>query len=181
MIQAGERNAKLPSRDECLALLREYGCNERVIAHCKAVSELAVKFARRCGADVRLVEIGGLLHDLGRCKAHTIVHAVEGAKIARERRLPKELVDIIERHIGAGITSDEARKLGLPEKDYVPVTLEEKIVSHSDNLLAGTKRTTVKEAVGYLVREGHAEAARRILELHKELSSRCGVDLDVIL
>ena len=180
MTAAKARRAALPSRDESIELLRECGCNDRVIAHCKAVSALAVKIAKRCGGDVRLVEIGGLLHDLGRCKAHTISHAVEGAKIARERKLPEALVNIIERHIGAGITKDEAKELGLPEKDYIPLTLEEKIVSHSDNLMSGVDRTSVNEAVAYLTREGEAQAALRMLALHKELSATCGVDLDDI-
>lgn len=180
MTGAKRRRAALPSRDESIRLLRECGCDERVVAHCEAVSRLAVKIARRCGADVELVEIGGLLHDLGRCRAHTIAHAVEGAKAAREHDLPEELVSIIERHIGAGISKDEAKRLGLPEKDYTPVTLEEKIVCHTDNLISGTERTGVMEAVARLARQGQAEAALRMLDLHRELSSRCGMDLDEI-
>lgn len=151
-----------------------------MIAHCKAVSALAVKIAKRCGGDLRLVEVGGLLHDLGRCRSHTISHAVEGARIARERNFPELLVNIIERHIGAGITSSEAKSLGLPEKDYVPTTLEEKIVSHSDNLMSGVERTGIKEAVAYLARQGQDAAAKRMLALHRELSSRCGTDIDEI-
>ncbi len=180
MTEARTRPGALPSRDECIDLLRECGCNDRVIAHCEAVSALAVKFAKRCGADVRLVEVGGLLHDLGRCRAHTIAHAVEGAKLARERKLPEALVNIIERHIGAGINKAEAKGLGLPEKDYIPMTLEEKIVAHSDNLMSGVERTGIKAAVGYLTRQGQSEAALRMLALHKELSAACGIDLDNI-
>lgn len=180
MTGAKAGRASLPSRDECIELLRACGCNERVVAHCIAVSTLAVKIAKRCGGDVSLVEVGGLLHDLGRCRSHTITHAVDGARIARERNLPEPLVNIIERHIGAGITRSEAKSLGLPEKDYVPVTLEEKIVSHSDNLMSGVERTGIGEAVAYLARRGQAEAAKRMLALHKELSARCGTDIDEI-
>ncbi len=180
MTAARGRPEALPSRAECVALLREYGCSEEVVAHCEAVSALAVKFAKRCGGDIKLVEIGGLLHDLGRCRAHTIAHAVEGARIAKDRKLPEALVNIIERHIGAGINRSEAKELGLPEKDYVPLTLEEKIVAHSDNLMSGVERTGIKEAIGYLTRQGQSEAALRMLALHKELSAACGVDLDDI-
>jgi uncharacterized protein len=174
------RPAKLPSRNECLQLLRENGCSEDVVEHCIAVSKLAGKIARHCGADVELVEIGGLLHDLGRCRAHDIRHAVEGAKVARENELAEPLVKIIERHIGAGIKRSEAKELGLPEKEYIPKTLEEMIVSHSDNLIAGTKRTTVREAAAYLTREGMQEPAIRILNLHRRLSKLCGMDVDEI-
>jgi uncharacterized protein (TIGR00295 family) len=175
-----EKARSLPSRDECLAMLRECGCNEKVVAHCLAVSSLAVRFAKRCEADVELVEAGSLLHDLGRCRSHGIDHAVLGAEIAREKKLPDRLVRVIERHIGGGITRAEAKRLGLPEKDYVPRTLEEKLVSHADNLIAGTRRTTVKEAVGWLVRQRLPDAAMRVLKLHEELSAACGMNLDDI-
>jgi uncharacterized protein (TIGR00295 family) len=163
-----------------LRYLQENGCDETVVKHCLAVSELAVKIAKRCRADVHLVEIGGLLHDLGRCKSHTLTHAVEGAKIARSLNMPSALVKIIERHIGAGILPDEAVRLGLPRTDYSPKTLEEKIVAHADNLISGAKRTTVKEAAAYLVRTGQPEVAQRVLALHKGLSSSCGIDIDLI-
>lgn len=176
---AGKADVReLPSRDECIALLREHGCNDDVIRHCLAVAELAVKMARRCEADVQLVEVGALLHDLGRCESHGIDHAVRGAKLAKSEKLPDEVVKIIERHIGAGIVRSEAKGLGLPAKDYVPETLEEKIVSHADNLIAGTQRTTVKQAVGWLVRQGLHEPALKVLKLHEELSAKCGMNLD---
>jgi len=160
--------------------LRENGCDEIVIKHCEAVSALAVKIAKRCRADVRLVEIGGLLHDLGRCKSHTLTHAVEGAKIATSLKLPAALVKVIERHIGAGILPDEAAKLGLPKRDYSPRTLEERIVAHADNLMSGHRRTGVKDAAAYLVRSGQQDIARRVLALHEELSRSCGIDIDDI-
>lgn len=174
--KASGRN--LPSRDECIALLQECGCGEDVIRHCLVVTELALKMAKKCEADIRLVEVGALLHDLGRCRSHGIDHAVRGAEIARSKKLPAEVVKIIERHIGAGIPRSEAKELGLREKDYIPQTLEEKIVSHADNLTAGTERTTVKQAVGWLVRKGLHEPALKVLTLHEELSARCGMNLD---
>lgn len=174
------RPAKLPTRDECIKLLRQNGCDDEVIRHCEAVSALAVKFARKCGADVALVEAGGLLHDLGRCRTHEIAHAVEGARVAEELDLPDPLIKIIERHIGAGISSAEAKRLGLPRKDYTPRTVEEMIVAHADNLVAGSRRTSVKEAVGYLARKGQHEPAMKVFKLHEKLSRLCGIDLDEI-
>ena len=52
-------------------------------------------------------------------------------------------MNIIERHIGAGITEREAEKLGLPVKSYLPETLEEKIVAHADNLTSGSKEVDI--------------------------------------
>ena len=171
---------ELPTREQAMQYLRANGCDETVIRHCVAVSALAVKIAKRCRADIKLVEMGGLLHDLGRCKSHTLTHAVEGARLATSLDLPDALVKIIERHIGAGIKPNEAAKLGLPRKDYSPRSLEEKIVAHADNLMSGTDRTTVKEAAAYLVRSGQHEIARRVLALHEDLSAVCGMDVDKI-
>ena len=56
-----------------------------------------------------------------------------------------KISEIIKRHIGAGISKEEARALGLPEDDYFPRSLEEKIVAHADNLVKGTSRITVAE------------------------------------
>lgn len=170
----------LPGRDECIAMLRESGCDQKVIDHSVAVADLAVRVARKAEADVSLVEAGALLHDIGRCRSHGIDHAVVGVKLAEEMRLPRAVVRIIERHIGGGLARSEARALGLPEKDYIPKTLEEKIVAHADKLISGTRRTTVKEAVGQFVRQGLHDAAMRILKLHEELSRLCGVNVDDI-
>lgn len=172
---------KLPSRDEAIELLRRTGCDENVVNHCLAVSDLAVKMARKCGADLKLVEIGGILHDLGRSRTHSISHAVEGAEIARELGLPDELVRIIERHVGGGVSKEEARTLSLPARDYMPRTLEEKLVAHADNLFAGTRRQSVKEEIAHLIRKGQLVPAKKILKLHRELEKACGIDPDMIV
>ncbi len=169
---------RVPDRDECLRLLSEHGCDSEVIAHCVAVTELAVRIAKRCRADVPLVQAGALLHDIGRCRTHDLMHAVEGARIAKELKLPQALCKIIERHVGAGITAEEAARMDIPKKDYTPQTLEEKIVAHADNLLSGSRRTTIEEAVSHLARKGHHESALKMLRLHEELSEMCGTNID---
>lgn len=180
MTATKEKKALLPSSDECIRILREHACDQEVISHCEAVSDLAVRIAKRCRADVELVKVGGLLHDLGRCKSHSMTHAVEGARLASELALPDSVVKIIERHIGAGITPKEAELLGLPRRDYTPRTLEEKIVAHADNLFSGTKRTSIEEAVASVTRHGAHEAALKIMRLHEELSKVCRVNIDEI-
>jgi len=125
------------------------GCSPDVVAHCKAVSNMALSIARgvKIGIDHDLVRLGGLFHDIGRSKTHGIDHAVAGVAIARNLGFSDKLVNIIERHIGAGITAKEAMRLGLPEKDYLPRTIEEKIVSYADNLVSGTREMQFYEAL----------------------------------
>jgi len=172
----------LPNSNEAINILKEKGADEELLKHCKAVSSLAVKIANKCKkpVDTDLVKIGGLLHDLGRINTHGIEHGVEGGKLAREIGLPKEIARIMERHIGGGLSKEDAERLGLPKKNYIPETLEEKIIAHADNLISGHKRAEVVEAISRLVRLREEEGAKRILALHKELSELCGIDLDLL-
>ncbi|MCD6571697.1 MAG: TIGR00295 family protein [Thermoplasmata archaeon] len=170
----------IPSAEECIDLLRKVGCPGEVIKHSLLVRDIAVEIAKCANADVKLVEAGALLHDIGRSKTHGIMHGVEGAKIARKLGLPKVLVNIIEHHLGAGISLEEAKKLGLPPKDYTPKTLEEKIVAHADNLTEGSRKQSIKEAIEKEIKRGKAELAKKMLRLHEELSNYCGIDIDEI-
>lgn len=168
---------------DALALLIKAGCSSSVIDHCKTVavyareisikiSENAVKRGNTVDIDIDAVFIGGLLHDLGRSKTHGIRHSIEGAAIAVENGLDEKLVRIIERHIGAGIPMDEALGLGLPEKDYMPVAIEEKIVAHADNLIFGDKIGTVEELMINLKRKKiDDKVIRRFIELNDEITA----------
>jgi uncharacterized protein len=131
------------------AVLITAGCSKDVVAHCIAVSTIAVSLAGRVKVplDRELVRQGGLLHDIGRARTHGIDHAVAGVAIARELGFSERLVLIIERHIGAGITAAEAVRLGIPQKDYLPLTVEEKIVSYADNLTNGIREMLFYEAL----------------------------------
>jgi len=170
----------VPSPEECLNLLKKSGCSDKVIKHCKAVRDVAVRMAKKTHADVELVEAGALLHDIGRSKTHGILHALEGAKIARRFELPEIIVNIIERHIGAGISMEVAMKLNLPPKNYIPKTLEEKIVCHADSLIDNCEKQNIENEVERALREGHKEYAERLVELHKELSEICSMDVNLI-
>ena len=175
---------RLPSRRKALNLLLKAGCSRKVVEHCKAVAAVAVQIARACekkglNVDVQLVEIGALLHDIGRSKTHSVDHAVVGMEIAESLGLPDTVVSIIGRHVGGGITVDEAERLGWPVGDYVPRTLEEKIVAYADKLIEGLRRVPIEQAIEKLswdLGETHP-AIERVKKLHAELSSVIG-DLD---
>lgn len=170
----------IPSPDKCIDLLKITGCSKEVINHCIAVRDIAVKIAKKANANIELVEAGSLLHDIGRSKTHGIHHAIEGVKIAKKLDLDESIIKIIERHIGAGLISEDTKKLGLPAKDYKPVSLEEKIVCHADNLVNGSKRQPVEIEVEKALTKGLKDYAIRLVNLHKELSEICGIDLNKI-
>ncbi len=132
-----------------LEVLVSAGCSRDVVAHCLAVSQKAMAIAGQVSVpvDEELVRLGGLFHDIGRARSHDIHHALAGVKIGRELGFSEQLLSIIERHIGAGITATEAERLGLPKKDYLPVTPEEKIVSYADNLTKGSEPMLFEQAM----------------------------------
>lgn len=169
------------SSREAVELLRRAGCSPSVIQHCEAVSKLAVEFARRLTSkgikvDLELVRIGGLLHDIGRSRTHKIDHAVVGAEILHSFDLPTSVIHIVERHTGSGIPADEAVELGLPNRDFVPETLEEKIVSYADKLIEGNHEISFGEALRKFAEdlgESHA-AVNRFKKAHSELLKKLG-------
>jgi len=131
-------------------VLIQAGCSPGVVAHCKAVSRTAVALSeqvKQVSIDRELVRFGGLVHDIGRARSHDIHHALVGVSIGSDLGFSGPLLAIIERHIGAGITAAEAERLGLPQKDYLPLTPEEKIVSYADNLTKGSEPMLFEEAV----------------------------------
>lgn len=131
-------------------VLIDAGCSPGVVAHCGAVSRTAVLLAQQVRVvpvNLELVRVGGLLHDIGRARTQGIRHALEGVAIGRRFGFPQALLDIIERHIGAGITAGEAARLGLPRQDYLPRSPEEKIVSYADNLTKGAEPMHFSDAL----------------------------------
>ena len=173
---------KLPSREQALQLLRENHCSARVIEHCEAVAKLASETAnaiqKRGGkVNVKLVEVGALLHDIGRSQTHSVNHVVLGADIAANAGMPTSVVAIIKRHVGGGITAPEAEKLGWPKGNYVPVTLEEKIVSYADKLIETSERVPIGLTIDKLREEKLDAAADRVRAIHDEIARLAGEKL----
>ncbi len=155
--------------------LERFGCPKRVIEHCVAVSKKSHEIAEsitKVEVDKRLIEDGAILHDIGRCRTHGIDHAVVGAKLARDIGAGEDVVKIIERHIGAGITGEEAVSIGLPSGDYIPATYEEKIVAYADNLTNGAKYLTFEQSLRLykkIMGDQHP-SIQRFIDLHEEIS-----------
>lgn len=164
-------SSNLPSSDRALELLKENGCSDGLMRHVEAVSKYAVEVAESLAdADVALVQIGGLLHDIGRCKTNGIAHGVVGGKLLRSLGVDERVAKIAEKHVGAGITEKEAARLHLPQGNYMPETLEEKIVAAVDNLIEGTKRVTIDKAeADFHAKLNGNPAAARIRSLHDEV------------
>lgn len=174
-------SSTIPSEDECIELLMEAGCKRRVIIHCCTVEAVAKEIVSRVkGADPDLVAAGALLHDIGRSVDHSIMHAYIGSQIVQAHGLPQSIVDIVRKHTGAGLDAEDVEELGLPDADYMPRTLEEKIVAHADNMVSDNKVVKHSHSSDKLRNKGAERGADRIDALHAELSALYGEDLDVI-
>ena len=172
---------RLPTREQALRIMRETGCSQPVINHCLIVTGVAMRLAeafnrRGFDVDLSLVEAGALMHDLGRSRTHKVEHGAIGGQLARRIGLPEPLARIIERHVGAGITADEAGKIGLSGGSYVPETLEEKIVAYADKLIEGDRPVDIEVTVEKFARElgGNHPALDRMRALHDEIVNLIG-------
>ncbi|HUJ84147.1 MAG TPA: HDIG domain-containing protein [Candidatus Acidoferrales bacterium] len=171
----------LPSREQAIELLRKNNCSPKVISHCQAVAEISLEIANQLKKkgfklDLKLVEAGALLHDIGRSKTNAVDHGIVGAQIALSEGLPTAVAQIIKAHVGGGFTAKEAVSFGWPQGIYTPISVEEKIVSYADKLVDNSKRgrAPIDLEIKRLQAAGHKDSAERVRRLHAEVTALLG-------
>ncbi len=169
----------IPSEGDAVALHRKYGSNPVIIEHCQTVARvakiLAYEFAGRGHrVDIQAVVAAAILHDIGRSKTHTIRHGVEGSEIVEKEGADRKVVEIVRKHVGAGIAPEEAARLSLPDLDYIPRTLEERIVCFADKMIDRNRVRPFEEEVRRFRIKSHD--VERLLALKKSLEEELGED-----
>ena len=91
-------------------------------------------------------------------------------KLAQAEDLPDAVICIIKRHVGAGITAEEAEWLGWPKDNYIPQSLEEKIVCYADKCIGSDNRIPVEATIKQLHEQKLDDAAERVRKLHIEIT-----------
>lgn len=138
-----------------------YGSNpelrEVLLTHSRQVATRALRIVDahpewiQSGAvDRQFIEEAAMLHDIGIvfCDApmihchgthRYIEHGYLGAELLRKEGFPKHAY-VAERHTGTGITLEQVMReeLPLPNRNYCPETLEEKIVCYADKFYSKT-------------------------------------------
>lgn len=118
-----------------------------LILHSRQVADRALRICDahpEMGLDRQFVEEAAMLHDIGifRCDAPGIAcHGTEpyichgriGAELLRSEGYERH-ARVCERHTGAGLSSREIEQqnLPLPHRDFLPETIEEKIICYAD-------------------------------------------------
>jgi putative nucleotidyltransferase with HDIG domain len=94
----------MPTRDEALALLKEFNQEDRTLRHALAVEGVMRCIARKRGADEEKWALVGLIHDLDYEKFPD-EHCTKTGEILLERGWPEEIIRAAVSH-GWGICSD---------------------------------------------------------------------------
>ena len=174
----------IPDEGAALALHRKHGSSEIIVEHCETVARVSAILSKAFAARGRHIDAdaalaGALLHDIGRTRTQEVGHGWVGAKLLEEEGVDPVVVEIVRRHVGAGISPEEAAKLGFPEGDYVPRTLEQRVVCFADKMVSGDGVRPFEEEVKRFERKGHD--VERLLELKKSLQDELGEDPERLL
>ncbi len=164
-----------------------------LLTHSKKVAEKALSIAKKhpeLSLDNSFVFDAAMLHDIGiiRCDAPDIGcygpepyirHGICGAAMLRgggwDKTLSGPVIDrlanVCERHTGSGLTAEEikARNLPLPARDFLPESIEEKLICYADKFFSKTRLNEEKslEHVISSMRKFSADSYKRFLLLHE--------------
>lgn len=156
-----------------------------LIRHSRSVADKALDIMRRnrlC-LDPAEVEAAAMLHDIGILRTDApgidchgrepyLCHGIIGARLLRAEGVCEAVASVAERHTGAGITSDDIREmvLPLPEGDYMPRTLLERLVCYADKFYSksGDMREKSLERVRQSMLRHSPATLERFEALHRE-------------
>ena len=132
----------IPTREECLNMLKEQNVPDNLTAHLKTVCDVSMKIVdlqekRGINVNRELVIAGALLHDVKKISAND--HVTEGYEFIKSLGFP-EVALLVKRH-GLEHVDDD---------DFVPKSWEEKIVFYADKRVKGDKIVSVRERFEYI-------------------------------
>lgn len=163
-----------------------------LITHSTCVAAKALNLAERCGMlgriDTQFLVDAAMLHDIGvvECDAPGIhchgsrpylQHGLAGADILIKEGLDERYARVCRTHIGAGLTSKEIEGEGLPLPacDFLPETLEEKLICYADNFFSKSHTPEMEkplEVVEKSMAKLGPEVFERFLKMEKLFSEK---------
>ena len=152
---------KIPTREECLKILKDNRVPDNIIAHVKVVCDFSMKVVdilekRGIKVNRELVAAGALLHDVKKLSEGE--HELEGARLMESMGYP-EVAQLIKKH-GLKYCHDE---------EYKPKSWEEKAVFYSDKRVKYDKVVGVDERFEYIKQRYKKEHVEEEIKLTKEI------------
>ena len=140
-----------------LKIIDKYYTDQRakdiLIQHSRSVADKCLTIASQhpeLQLDTVFLEEAAMIHDIGIFKTNAkgifcygdkpyICHGYLGAELIHEEGFPKHAW-ICERHTGAGISLSDIimSRLPLPERDMIPISLEEQVICFADKFFSKT-------------------------------------------
>lgn len=172
----------LPTFEEIRALHKRLAPTkeafELVFTHSKIVSEIAnaLLLAKNVpGIDVKFVEVGCLLHDIGVYELYKdgvlnekryITHGIEGYGILKSEGFDEAICRIASHHTGVGLSREDIRSqnLPLPDEDLLAETVEERLVMYADKFHSKTPKFNSFESYSNQVNRFGAD---KVVAFHK--------------
>jgi uncharacterized protein len=165
-----------------------------LVIHSILVAKKARELARTCiertpGAvmDLEFLSEAALLHDIGIKHCHApeifcegsdpyILHGLHGKSMLEAEGLPRHAL-VCERHTGAGITKEEVKAAGLPlpERDYLPESLEEKLICVADKFYSKSPGKLWEEKSLAKIEKSLARHGSMALERWRKLEEETGL------
>ena len=172
----------IPSREFTLELIKKEKLPLHILHHSIKVAEKAIEIAKKIkkvNIDKNLIEIGALLHDIGRIKTHGLDHGIVGGFILKKKGFPVSVSRICETHVLAGLDEKDFKNLkGIKPQDTNPISIEEKIVCLADKFFKGIQEVTIEERFNqWFTKYGRTE----LLLKSKEKVQKIKNDLDKLL
>ncbi|GEM_PF-309695 len=151
----------IPTREECIKILKENNVTDNIIAHLKAVCEFSMKVVdvlEKKGINVNreLVAAGALLHDIKKLAPGN--HVIVGYEFVKSLGYP-EVALIVKKHGLADLKND----------DCVPKTWEEKIVFYSDKRVKNDRVVSADERFEYIKQKYNKADVEIELKFTKEI------------
>ena len=169
---------KIPTRDEALALLKEYNRSEGLIKHALAVEAVMRYIALKRGQDPEKWGAIGLIHDLD-YEQFPDQHCRKTGDILRERGWPEEYIRAAVSH-GWGVCSDlepqsDLEKVLYAVDELTGLVAATALVRPSRSVLDMEARSVKKKW------KDKAFAAGVDREVIRKGAERLGVDLDALI
>lgn len=168
-----------------------------LVTHSSMVAQRALKICAahpEMGMNPYFLKAAAMLHDIGICRCNApgiqcfgkepyIRHGIIGADLLRSYATylngdlsaslmaMEPFARVCERHTGAGLTKEDIVKqhLPLPHQDFLPMTLEEKVICYADKFYSKShpdREKTLEEAQRSLAKFGN-EGLQRFMSWHE--------------